>query len=134
MPKNEFDFEDPFELNGMAFLTHEDTTDDMAECFIEEFMRMGYGNRQILALFKDPHYLGPNMAFEKRGEPFIRELITEVFARWGRTASWGRAPVDVGVHPALEVGGTPEPQSLPHEVEESAETDPMGAPVPKFNV
>ena len=134
MPKDEFDFEDPFELNGMAFLTHEDTTDNMAECFIEEFMRMRYGNKQILALFKDPHYLGPNMAFEKRGEVFIRELITEVFARWGRNASWGGTPVDTGLNPALGVGRASEPQSLHHEVEESGETDPMGAPVPKLNI
>src|SRR6188472_2512347 len=130
MPKDEFDFEDPFELNGMAILTHEDTTDNMAECFTEEFMRMGYGNKQILALFKNPHYLGPNMAFEKRGEPFIRELITEVFARWGRTASWGGAATDT----ALEVERASEPQIHHPEVEESVETDPMGAPVPKLNV
>ena len=70
MPKDEFDFEDPFELNGMAFLTHEDTTDDMAECFIEEFMRMGYGSKQIFALFKNPHYLGPNMAYAKTWRTF----------------------------------------------------------------
>jgi len=88
MPKDEFDFEDPFELNGMAFMTHEDTTNDMAETFIEEFMRMGYGHQQVLALFRNPHYVGPNMAFEKRGEPFIRDLITDVFARWGRKAEW----------------------------------------------
>jgi hypothetical protein len=88
MPKDEFDFEDPFELNGMAFLTHEDTTNDMAETFIEEFMRMGYGHRQILALFRSPHYLGPNMALEKRGEPFIRDLIAKVFARWGKQVEW----------------------------------------------
>ena len=49
MPKDEFDFEDPLELNGMAFLTVEDTTDAMCECFIEEFMRMGYSAKQILA-------------------------------------------------------------------------------------
>jgi hypothetical protein len=130
MPKDEFDFEDPFELNGMAILTHEDTTDNMAECFTEEFMRMGYGNKQILALFKNPHYLGPNMAFEKRGEPFIRELITEVFARWGRNASWGGAANDTD----LEVERASEPQIHHPEVEESVETDPMGAPVPKLNV
>ena len=68
MPKDEFDFEDPFELNGMAFMTHEDTTNDMAECFTEEFMRMGYDHQQVLALFRNPHYLGPHMALEKRGE------------------------------------------------------------------
>ena len=54
MPKDEFDFEDPFELNGMAFLSHEDTTNDMAECFTEEFMRMGYGHKQVLAIKLDP--------------------------------------------------------------------------------
>src|SRR5688572_14825481 len=88
MPKDEFDFEDPFELNGMAFLTHEDTTNDMAETFIEEFMRLGYNHQQLLALFRNPHHLGPHMAFEKRGEPFIQELIVDVFARWGKKVEW----------------------------------------------
>ena len=91
MPKDEFDFEDPFELNGMAFLSHEDTTNDMAETFIEEFMRMAYGHKQILALFRNPQYLGPHMALEKRGEPFIRDLIAEVFARWGKVVTWPSA-------------------------------------------
>ena len=91
MPKDEFDFEDPFELNGMAFLSHEDTTNDMAECFSEEFMRMGYNHKQILALFRNPQYLGPNMAFEKRGEPFIRGVIAEVFARRGQAVTWPSA-------------------------------------------
>ena len=50
MPKDEFDFDDPLELNGMAFATHEDTTDPMCECFIEEFLRMRYQPEQILAL------------------------------------------------------------------------------------
>ncbi len=84
MPKDEFDFEDPLELNGMALLTEEDTTDAMCECFIEEFMRMGYNASQVLALFRNPHYLGMNMVLEKRGEQFVRDSIAETFARWGR--------------------------------------------------
>jgi hypothetical protein len=84
MPKDEFDFEDPLELNGMALLTEEDTTDAMCECFIEEFMRMGYNARQVLALFRNPHYLGMNMVLEKRGEQFVRDYITDVYTRWGR--------------------------------------------------
>lgn len=83
MPKNEFDFEDPFELNGMTLLTHEDTTTEMAECFIEEFMRLGYGHKQLLAIFRNPHYVGPHLVWKKRGEPFIVDLIAEVCARWG---------------------------------------------------
>lgn len=86
MPKNEFDFEDPFELNGVALQTEEDTTDAMCECFIEEFMRMGYNAKQVLALFRNPHYLGMNMVLEKRGEEFVRERVRDVFGRWGKAA------------------------------------------------
>jgi hypothetical protein len=88
MPKDEFDFDDPLELNGMALVTDEDTTDAMCECFIEEFLRMGYDANQILALFRNPFYTGMHMALEKRGEPFIRGFITEVFARWGKHVQW----------------------------------------------
>ena len=91
MPKDEFDFEDPFELNGVALQTDEDTTDAMCECFIEEFMRMGYNAKQVLALFRNPHYLGMNMVLEKRGEQFVRERVVEVFARWGKPVDGGGA-------------------------------------------
>ena len=156
MPKDEFDFEDPFELNGMAFMTHEDTTNDMAECFIEEFMRMGYGHKQVLALFRNPHYIGPNMAFEKRGEPFIRDLIADVFARWGKVAEW---PVAAGILPAIEpgfqpggtgVGSTTALEDADDSASSSANpggkmppstagrmpatTDPTGAPIPEYTV
>lgn len=112
MPKDEFDFDDPFELNGMAMLTHQDTTNDMAECFIEEFMRLGYGHKQILALFRNPHYLGPNMALQKRGEPFIRELIAEVFACWGKAVTWTNAtpnPLTPALSPLEGEGENPPP-------------------------
>ena len=91
MPKDEFDPADPLELNGVAFLTDEDTTDSMCECFIEEFMRMGYGADQVLTLFRNPHYLGPSLVLEARGEAFVLERITEVFARWGRAGHEGIA-------------------------------------------
>ena len=88
MPKNEFDLEDPLELRGMVLLSQEDSTGDMAECFIEEFMRMSYSHNEVLALFRNQHYLGPHMAWEKHGEPFIRDLIAGVFARWGKAVTW----------------------------------------------
>jgi hypothetical protein len=84
MPKDEFDPEDPMELTGVGLVTDEDTTDTMAECFIEEFMRLGYPPDAILTLFRDPHYLGVNLVLEKRGEPFVRDLIDRTFALWGR--------------------------------------------------
>ncbi len=84
MPKDEFDFEDPLQLNGVALITQEDTTGAMCECFIEEFMRMGYGQKQILELFRNPHYLGMNMVLESHGEQFVKDRVAEVFATWGR--------------------------------------------------
>lgn len=152
MPKDEFDFEDPFELNGMAFLTHEDTTNDMARTFIEEFLRMGYGPERILALFRDRHYLGPNRAYEKQGEPFIRELITEAFARWGRAVTWAGAGAAAPAQPAdplyrrPPVGNAPEcaatvekPSAGGLEIRDSAggktsgttRDNPTGAPLPE---
>jgi len=137
MPKDEFDFEDPFELNGMAFLSHEDTTNDMAECFTEEFMRMGYGHKQVLALFRNPQYLGPHMAYEKRGEPFIRDLIAEVFARWGKDVTWPD-PGSSRREEAQIRSTAIESQSLvtsaaTTDVDKTL-TDPMGSPIPKLNV
>jgi hypothetical protein len=153
MPKDEFDFEDPLELNGMAFMTHEDTTNDMAETFIEEFMRMGYGHKQILALFRNPHYLGPNMALEKRGEPFIRDLIADVFARWGKVVIWPESGAsDVAQtsslpYRRLPVGSVPERAAMSASASPSGletrdtagsetcaarPTDPTGAPLPEY--
>src|SRR6266571_5489250 len=95
MPKDEFDFEDPLELNGVGLICEEDTTEAMTECFVEEFMRLGYNHKQILALFRNPHYLGMNLALQNRGEQFVRNRIAEVFARWGRPIErrTGVAPV-----------------------------------------
>src|SRR5688572_10944023 len=88
MPKDQFDFDDPLELNGMAFATDQDTTGVMCECFVEEFMRMGCSPARVLALFQTPHYLGMHMVWQKRGAPFVRQTIVEVFARWGRPCVW----------------------------------------------
>jgi hypothetical protein len=128
MPKDEFDFEDPLELNGMALLTAEDTTEAMCECFIEEFMRMGHNASRVLALFRNPHYLGMNMVLEKRGEQFVRDHITDIFARWGRPLEKSEtrdpkseARQDLAVSAAISQSG-------------ASATDPMGSPVPQLNL
>src|ERR1041385_231344 len=88
MPKDEFDFEDPLELNGVAILSAEDTSEPMTECFIEEFARLGYNHKQILALFRNPHYLGMNLALQQRGEEFVRQKIREAFGLRGKPGVW----------------------------------------------
>ena len=139
MPKDEFDFNDPLELNGVAFLTEEDTSAEMAGCFAEEFMRMGYNHKQVLALFCNPHYVGPNMVLANKGEPFVRDIIAGTFACWGRPVQWprpggsGREETQTSPPPAE----ANEDQSLltPAATRDADEnlTDPLGNPAPRLN-
>lgn len=157
MPKHETDPEDPMELHGVALLTAEDTSEAMAECFIEEFMRLGYNPKQLLALFRNPHYLGLNLVLENRGEAFVRDKIAEVFTRWGRPCVWRsqeRAAgglsspsalceqvgtrVSTAADPSnassateavLPVSHAPPEQTIPLDANA---TDPLGVPIPKL--
>ena len=136
MPKDEFEFDDPMELNGVGFACNEDTTDAMTECFVEEFMRLGYNAKQIHALFRNPHYLGMNMVVQNRGEQFVRDRITEVFARWGKPVAWaeqGRA----GFQPATETNNAADSvdaaKALGLQDACPTLTDPTGVPITKLN-
>lgn len=151
MPKDEFDFDDPMELNGVGLVCAEDTTEPMTECFIEEFMRLGYNHKQILALFRNPYYIGMHMAVEKRGEQFIREKLSEAFALRGKPIVWpsgGNRPEDPqngnpsegcqGVQTAASSSAAREDQSLLMSAATSGlhppATDPTGAPPPDFTI
>ena len=136
MPKDEFDFDDPMELNGVGFVCSEDTTEAMTECFIEEFMRLGHNHKQILALFRNPHYIGMNMALQNRGGTFVREKIVEVFARWGRTVTWGQSRT--GILPVPEKTASSERSNATENGDRleacPAATDPTGAPAPEIKL
>jgi hypothetical protein len=87
MPKDDFDQDDPFELVGMVMPeAGADTLTEMGRCFIEEYIRMGWDDESVLALFQSPFYQGPHLVYEKKGEEFIRRLISEVTQDWN--ASW----------------------------------------------
>jgi hypothetical protein len=119
MPKDEFDFDDPMELSGVVLPTDESTTDAMCECFIEEYMRLGYDAHQVLALFKNPYYVGMRMVLNERGENFVRARISDVFAMWGKSLDWDNA--------ALKIA----PPAQPLEFDPRA-IDPTGAAIPQL--
>lgn len=131
MPKDEFDFEDPMELNGVGIVSSEDTIEAMTECFVEEFIRLGHNHKQILALFRNPHYIGMNMALQNRGEPFVREVIAEVFARRGRFVTWPEPNVELLEKPPIE---TQNQKATASTSNESSITDPLGSPIPDVTV
>jgi hypothetical protein len=158
MPKDEFDFDDPLELNGVAIYTVEDTQRDMAECFVEEFLMLGHNHKQLLALFRNPHYLGMNMVLQNKGEDFVKEIIGDVFARWGKKIEWpannnrsGATQASLPVaecqslpmngagtdcsHLNRSAPGTSRPRSI-RETDKPDEKliDPFGNPIPKLNL
>ena len=75
MPYDEFNAEDPLELVGCEVLLGEEHRSEMAECFIEEFARMGYSADAIFDLFRGPFYRGPHSIYLARGAEYVRNLI-----------------------------------------------------------
>jgi hypothetical protein len=123
MPKDEIDPEDPLELRGVGLVTGEDTTDAMSECFIEEFLRLGHGAGQILALFRHPHYAGVHLVFRHRGEDYVQRKIVEVFGWWNHPVDFGDAPSD-GARPEGARSHPPIASS-----DDRVPADPLGHPL-----
>jgi hypothetical protein len=78
-----FAIEDPFEAVAVSVSTAEDTTDEMARTFVEEFALLGFAPESVMRLFRNPFYAGAHMIYERRGEEFVWGLIREVFGTDG---------------------------------------------------
>jgi len=75
---------DPMTLHGVVVETDDPNAMlEMASCFIDEYLRMGCTQDQLLKMFKVPQYIGPYKAYESLGEETISELIDEITSRWG---------------------------------------------------
>ncbi len=84
MPYAEPDFNDPMTLQGIVVETDDpEAQREMAACFIEEYLRLGFDRDLLLKLFETPGYVGPYIAQQALGEKAIVELIDEYASRWG---------------------------------------------------
>lgn len=83
MTAKPFEPDDPLALVGVAVPTDADALDEMARCLVEEYLREGWEEGRLLALFRDPFYRTPHMIYRARGEEYVRQLIEQVRARWG---------------------------------------------------
>jgi hypothetical protein len=81
MPKDEFDPEDPLELKGVTF--PDGDADEMARCFVEEYIQLGFDDATIWSLFRSPFFAGMHDILEKRGEPWVDAVIRECRDRLG---------------------------------------------------
>ena len=88
MPYDDPDPTDPMTLHGVVVETDDPTTmREMATCFIDEYLRMGFTEDRVLNMFRIPQYVGHYMAYESLGKEAITELIDEIASRWGDRCS-----------------------------------------------
>ena len=84
MPYDDPDPTDPMTLHGVALETDDDSAMvEMAECFIDEYARLGFDANRILHMFNTRGYAGPYMAMSALGKERIIELVECVLSRWG---------------------------------------------------
>jgi len=85
MPYAEPDHDDPMELTSVELEATEAEVLDMASCFAEEFARLGYDSRGIMALFENPEYPPAHSALQQLGAAKVRGLIAEAVFIYGRS-------------------------------------------------
>lgn len=78
--------DDPLELVGVPVPVDEALFDEMARCFVEEFVRDGWDDEHLLRLFRSPFYAGLHVIWRRRGEAWVRDEIAAARARWHRPA------------------------------------------------
>jgi hypothetical protein len=83
VPKDEFVEEDPLELVGMVLPGQAGQLEAMAECLVEEFVRMGWDERRLMTLFTNPMFMATYRIFQVKGEEYVRGLIRSVALKWG---------------------------------------------------
>jgi len=78
-----FEDRDPFEMVGVVLPEAMDDTalTEMACCFVEELVRMGYGGEKLMRVFRDPFYQGPHAVYRRKGEAWVRALVGQIPAR-----------------------------------------------------
>ncbi len=83
-PVKEAEPDDPMALVGVPVRVDEATFDEMARCFVEEFVRDGWSDSRLMTMFRSPHYAGLHVIWRRRGESWVRDLVAETRVRWRR--------------------------------------------------
>ena len=85
-----WDADDPFELTGVVLPTPDESSlREMATCFVEEFLRDGWSDEQLRAMFRNPGYRGPYLVWRQKGDAYVESVIQEVRQRWRPTRVGG---------------------------------------------
>ena len=82
MPHDEFVDEDPMGLVGMVLPGEPGQLEAMAECFVEEYIRLGWDERRLMTLFTNPMFMATYRIYRQKGEVYVRELIQRTEKNW----------------------------------------------------
>jgi hypothetical protein len=82
MPYEGYDPEDPMDLVGMVMPGEPGQLEAMAECFVEEYVRMGWDEQRLMTLFTHPLFMATHRIYRQKGEAYVRELIRNTCAKW----------------------------------------------------
>jgi hypothetical protein len=55
----------------------------MAECFVEEYVRMGWDEPRLMTLFVNPLFMATHRIYRQKGEDYVRDLIRKMCGKWG---------------------------------------------------
>ena len=87
MARKPFEDDDPMELVQVRVPAGD--PEAMAECFVEEFIWLGYDPGQLLDLFRNPFYSGAHAVYRERGETFVQSLIDRIRKRFSGNSTGG---------------------------------------------
>lgn len=80
MPYQDPDSTDPMTLTGVELAVDDPgSVREMAECFIEEYLRLGHSAASIEQMFESRQFAGPTLAVIQLGMKVIREMIQQQF-------------------------------------------------------
>jgi hypothetical protein len=85
--EKEFEDEDPMSLVGMVMPGEPGQLELMAECLVEEYVRLGWDEARLMTLFYNPMFLATHRIYRQKGEPYVRELIRQTCQKWDVIAS-----------------------------------------------
>ena len=75
--------DDPFELRGVVLPAgDENSIREMALCFVEEFLRSGWSDEEILRMFRNPVYRGPHLVWREKGSAYVDAVLQEVHSTY----------------------------------------------------
>ncbi len=94
MPYDDPDATDPMELHAVELETEcgAASMEEMAACFVEEYLRLGVSAEQVLRIFSGGEFAGPAMAARHLGMNAIERIVRTHLDRRGRRGP--RTPVE----------------------------------------